>query len=284
MIKWGNKDTAEVWLRWNDRMACEDPGKQVHRQYTTNVESKKCVLQFLHAAELASEAQDSFDLSGTTLILHVIGASADYEGHSEWEGLFQRLPGLRKLQVVLVGFVGKNHKTQNWQDHLAMDEEYLEKNGPVTRKSFGGGKTTLEITRFQGTYCQFREAQGGIYQAPDAAILFNPGLDVYFDAWAPTIAGLIDDATLIIITGYLQDSSNVYNPQVMDVLGAATVVPITSGKFPYYNGMVTKSANVMVTKGGTASHDFIASKHKLKEIDPQETGQSSFWDDDLGLY
>lgn len=284
MIKWGNKDTPEVWLRWNRRMAQQSPDTPLNK-YAVNVETRKCVMQFLDGAEMASEV-GALDLSATALTLHIIGASADYEGHSQWDGIFQRMPGLRELNVFMIGFVGKNHKTPNWQEHLAMDNNYLQEDGLSTSRTFGGGSKTLKLTRFQGTYCQFRAQQGSDYNTPDAAVLFNPGLDAYFDAWAPTIAGLIDDATTIIITGYSNDSSHVYNPQVMEVLGATTVVELTQGRFPYVRPCdgSEKSGNVMITKGGTAVRDFIACKKRLNMIDPQEMGQSTYWDQDLGLY
>jgi hypothetical protein len=279
IVKWGNKDTPAIWLRWNRQMGFDEVSGEPNK-YVKNVESRKCMLQFLHAAELAASV-DALDLEAASLTLHVLGASSDYEGHAEWDGLLQRLPNIRELHVVMVGFVGKNHKTANWQEHLAFDKAYVEETGQISNSSFNGGKAKLKITRFQGTHCQYRTAQGDAYQPPEVAVLFNPGLDSYFDAWAPTITGLIDDSTPIIVTGYRSDSSNIYNPQILGVLGAKTVVPLTEGRFPYN---FQKSANVMVTKGGTAVNDYSACKQKLKEIDPQQMGQGSFWDQELGLY
>ena len=121
---------------------------------------------------------------GATLRIHCIGATADFEGHADWEQLLPLLAagGFNTVADVDITCVGLED---------AFAAPWL-LDGPRPPASADG----VTVRWIRGLYHDIDIAR------PDVAVLCHPGLHVYLDMWHPTMGHLFDIGVPVIVVGH----------------------------------------------------------------------------------
>ncbi|CEM23842.1 unnamed protein product [Vitrella brassicaformis CCMP3155] len=172
------------------------------------------------------------ELAKPRVVMHVVGVAGDYEAEAQWSAILTRVPSLKELIVVLVGFLGEGDR---WGKELTYGML-----GPPLPKTLESGQT-LECRHFRGLYHEFTQvygddvAEGGGLCA-DLCLLSNPSIDRSLDTWLPTLTHLLKNNKLCIVTGYsrMADFTDdaVWLPTIMEELGALIKLPLMWNAFP----------------------------------------------------
>lgn len=163
------------------------------------------------------------------LTVHILGARGDVEMESHWTALIRRIPSLKLLRIVFVGFVDPDDR---WSRSLR--EGVISPPLTKTQGLTNGQRVTCWL--YKGLYQLFLTEHLNVLVDPahefhpDLVLVSEPRLARYFDSWIPVVQKLLDANIPIAFTGYsavdvaTHDAANL--PVVLKELKARWVVPM----------------------------------------------------------
>jgi len=247
------KEGAGVLVGWSK----EEQPAHWYRKETLEMMEKSLPYTVLHALELAIHARVSPEAvlkKKTRLCIHLAGASSELEGFSDFGVLFDKLPHLEELQVVQIGWVGLVGPCKRFvSDPQAPPPGLLV--GETRRLGHG---RRLRVQRWRGLYHDFLaraskhefDGQGYLHEAPDVVLLANPGLDFFFDCWAPTLACLRDAGYLTVLTGGNLDHSRKHHNLILQAMGVKFALHLRTSRFGIVHGQrACKNHNLCAFSG-----------------------------------
>uniref|UniRef100_A0A0G4GJH8 Mitochondrial splicing suppressor 51-like C-terminal domain-containing protein n=1 Tax=Chromera velia CCMP2878 TaxID=1169474 RepID=A0A0G4GJH8_9ALVE len=173
-------------------------------------------LTTLHAVERAAAAGGRLGEemrrlpSKERLCVHFVGARGDFEMSSSFAAFFLRMPRLRFLSVVCVGFLDKG---DSWGRSLATEQL----TPPIPKKVESVGGRSMEdredprihLRLWKGTYHSFLNQNDDEKLEndrdcllPDIVVFANAGLSLSVNSWAPSLAAVAKRNFPAVITGY----------------------------------------------------------------------------------
>ena len=275
-----HKEGSGAVIQWTE----EEQPAQWYRKETVETMEKSLPYTALHALELAIHAHvlPEAVLKKTRLCIHLAGVTSELEGLSDFAILFEKLPQLEELEVVHVGYLGVFGPCKS----IVPDPQAPPAGRLVReRRCLGNGRRLL-THRWKGMYHDFLgkasrhafDRCGYLHEAPDLVLLANPGLDFFFDSWAPTIACLRDAGYLTVVTGGNLDHSRRHHNLILQALGVKLALRLRTSRFGILHARrACKNHNLCAFWGaaplapGKAAHpssseDFVAVRALLKRL------------------
>ena len=154
---------------------------------------------------------------GKTLAIHCIGATADFEGHADWDQLLPLLAagGFHNVADVEITCVGVND---------AFAAPWL-LDGPKPTAVAAGVTVRWMRALYHDTDIS----------PPDVAVLCHPGLEAHLDTWHPTMGHLFDIGVPVVVAGhsnfYAYSHDAAYQDVTLAALGATFVQRIIWNPF-----------------------------------------------------
>lgn len=152
-----------------------------------------------------------------SLLVHVLGARGDAEMECTWTAVLKRIPKLRNLTMVFIGF---NDGDDKWCK--ALKEGIV--SPPLTKSQGLSGGKKLTCRLFKGLYQLFLSQHPDVLTNrrhpyyPDLVLIPEPRLAKYFDMWITPLTELIDHKIPTIVTAYSAVDRETHEAQNLPII------------------------------------------------------------------